>query len=174
MGCYRVRQFLRALTARIPEEELQQVARVLAPSSLTLFRSMATQDQRHGLDVYTSLREAGHTDPDLLAAALLHDMGKSATRLPAWQRAIMVLLERFAPRLLARLGQGEPAGWRRPFVVHAKHPEIGAQWAEEAGCPPLVAVLIRRHEETHPGVPLNVQGKEAELLAALQHADNTN
>jgi hypothetical protein len=174
MDCYRVRQFLRALTARISEEELKQIACVLTPSALTLFRSMTTQDQRHGLDVYASLRRAGHTNPDLLTAALLHDVGKSAARLPPWQRAVIVLLERFAPRLLARLSYGKPEGWRRPFVVHTQHPEIGAQWAHEAGCTPLAATLIRRHEEMGKGDASDCQGREEELLTTLQAADNAN
>ncbi len=173
---YRVRQFFRALTARVSEEELEQAAGILTPASLALFRSMATQDQRHALDVCAALRQAGHSDPDLLAAALLHDVGKSAGQLSAWHRAIIVLLERFAPRLLARLSRGEPDSWRRPFAIHASHPEVGARWAQEAGCRPLTAALIRRHEE--PTSSFRSEGGllqyEDQLLAALQAADNRN
>jgi len=201
--CYRVRQFFRALAARVSEEELEQVAYMLTPASLALFRSMAIPDQRHGFDVCTALRQAGHTDPDLLAAALLHDVGKAAARLPAWQRAIIVLLDRFAPRLLARLSQGEPddhtlsgstarlsvrlsahtegspkseltavltKGWRRPFVTYARHPEMGARWAQEAGCSPLTVTLIRRHQKR----VVTCQTEEDQLLAALQAADSLN
>lgn len=167
---YRVRQFFRALAARVSEEDLEQAVRILTPAPLALFRSMAAQDQRHGLDVYAALRQAGHANPNLLAAALLHDAGKSAARLPAWQRAVIVLLEHFAPRLLARLSQGEPEGWQRPFVVHARHPEVGARWAKEAGCPPLTIALILRHEDHIP----NCQTEEDQLLTALQAADNLN
>jgi hypothetical protein len=184
---YRVRQFFRALFARVSDEELEQAARILTPAALALFCSMPIQDQRHGLDVCVALRQAGHTKPDLLAAALLHDAGKAAARLPAWQRAVIVLLGRFAPRLLARLSQGAPQGcalslpkgpalslpkgWRRPFVVHARHPQAGARWAEEAGCSPLTVALIRRHQDQSTGCsPLAVE--EDQLLAALQAADN--
>ena len=175
---YRVRQFFRALAARVSEEELEQVVCILTPASLTLFRSMAIQDQRHGLDVCAALRQAGHNNPDLLAAALLHDAGKAAARLPAWQRAVIVLLDRFAPRLLARLSQGEqdgralslPKGWRRPFVAHARHPEVGARWAQEAGCSPLTVALIRRHQDRIS----NCRTEEDQLLTVLQAADNLN
>ncbi len=167
---YRVRQFFRALTAQVSDEELEQVAHVLTPASLTLFRSMTVQDQRHALAVCHTLRRAGHTDPRLFAAALLHDVGKAAARLPVWQRAVIVLLERFAPRLLTCLSQGKPQGWRRSFVVHARHPEIGARWAEEAGCSPLAVALIRRHQE-RPGDRRTEQDK---FLAALQAADDLN
>lgn len=167
---YRVRQFFRALAARVSEEELEQVACILTPASLTLFRSMAIQDQRHGLDVCAALRQAGHNNPDLLAAALLHDAGKAAARLPVWQRAVIVLLDRFAPRLLARLSQGEPDRWHSPFIAHARHPEVGARWAQEAGCSPLTVALIRRHQDQTS----NCQTEEDQLLTNLQMADNLN
>jgi hypothetical protein len=203
--CYRVRQFFRALFARVSDEELEQAARILTPAALALFCSMPIQDQRHGLDVCVALQQAGHTKPDLLAAALLHDAGKAAARIPAGQRAVIVLLERFAPRLLARLSQGAPQGcalslpkgcvlsptkgcvlsptkgcvlslskgWRRPFVVHARHPQVGARWAREAGCSPLTVALIRRHQDQLMGCsPLSVE--EDRLLAALQAADSLN
>ncbi len=199
---YRVGQFLRALAARVSEEEVEQAIRILTPEARALFRCQAVQDQRHALVVYHALRQAGHTNPQLLAAALLHDVGKAAARLPAWQRAVIVLLEHFAPCLLARLSQGEPRGralslpkepalslpkepalpapsvvegslpkgWSRPFVVHARHPEAGSRWAQEAGCTPLTIALIRRHQDGLSGR----QTEEDQLLAALQAADNLN
>ncbi|MEE9615889.1 MAG: hypothetical protein V3T90_02645 [Anaerolineae bacterium] len=191
---YRVGQFLRALAARVSEEEVEQAIRILTPEARALFRCQAVQDQHHALVVYHALRQAGHTNPQLLAAALLHDVGKAAARLPAWQRAVIVLLEHFAPCLLARLSQGEPRGralslpkepalpapsvvegslpkgWSRPCVVHARHPEVGSRWAREAGCTPLTIALIRRHQDRLTGR----QTEEDQLLAALQAADNLN
>ena len=178
---YRVGQFIRALTARVPEKELEQAIRILTPKARTLFRLQAVQDQHHALAVYHTLRQAGHTNPQLLAAALLHDAGKATARLPAWLRAIIVLLERFAPRLLARLGLDEsqehgqslPDGWRRSFVAHIHHPGIGARRDQEAGCSPLTVALIRRHQDKLSNDAPHT-GEENQLLAALQAADNLN
>ena len=167
---YRVRQFLRALFARVSEDELGEALHVLSPEAQALFRRQAAQDQRHALTVCQALHEEGRTNPDLLAAALLHDVGKTAARLPAWQRAVIVLLGRFAPRLLARLSGGEPRGWRRPFVTHTLHPQAGARWAEQAGCSPLTVALIRRHEDRLA----DCQTEEDQLLAALQATDSAN
>jgi hypothetical protein len=172
---YRVRQFLRALTARftITEKEIERAIRILTPEARELFRRQAAPDQRHALAVYDALRQAGHTEPQLLAAALLHDVGKAAIRsgFSAWLRATVVLLRRFAPRLLARLIKGESGdGWRRPFVAYAHHPEIGARWAQEAGCSPLTVALIRRHEERQA----DCQTEEERYLVALQAADNVS
>jgi len=167
---YRVGQFLRALTARVSEEEVEQGISILTPEAQALFRRQATQDRHHALAVYHALRQTGHTNLQLLAAALLHDVGKAAARLPAWQRAAIVLLERFAPHLLARLSRGEPRGWRRPLVIYAQHAEVGARWAQEAGCAPLTVALIRRHHDRLASCQIG----EDQLLAALQAADNLN
>jgi hypothetical protein len=167
---YRVGQFFRALTARVSDEEVRRATRVLTPDARSLFHRQSTQDQHHALAVYHALLQAGYKDPRLLAAALLHDAGKAAARLSAVHRSIIVLLGRFAPALLARLSQGEPGGWKRPFVIHARHAEIGARWAEEAGCSPLTVDLIRKHEEgSADGLT-----EEDRLLAALQAADDAN
>ena len=167
---YRVAQFFRALTTRVSDEEVEQATRLLPPEARALFCRQAIQDQRHALAVCRALRRAGHTDPHLLAAALLHDVGKTAGRLSPPFRAMIVLLERFAPRLLARLSRGEPGLWNGPFVIHARHPERGARWAQEAGCSPLTVALIRRHEGTSP----HDQTEEDQFLAVLQAADSTN
>ncbi len=175
---YRVGQFLRALTARVPEEEIEQAIHILTPEARELFRRQANQDQRHALEVYYALCQAGHTNPQLLSAALLHDVGKAVAGLSAWQRAIIVLLGRFVPCLLAYLSRGEPQGhalslpkgWRRLFVVHARHPEMGAHWAQEAGCSPLTVALIRRHQD----MLAVYKTEEDQLLAALQAADSRN
>jgi hypothetical protein len=188
--CYRVWQFFTALTARVSDEELGRIAWVLTPASLALFRSMATQDQRHSLDVYATLRQAGHTNRDLLIAALLHDVGKSIAQLYPWQRAIIVLLGRFAPPLSTHLGRSDglpdhvssplegrapdwPTGWRRGFIANAHHAEIGARWAQEAGCSPQSVSLIRRHQDRlENSTP--AANEHDRLLAVLQEADNLN
>lgn len=199
--CYRVNQFLRALTARVSEEEVEEALSTLTPASRALFRRQSVADQHHALAVYYTLCRAGRTNPHLLAAALLHDVGKGAARLPLWQRALVVLMNRFAPRLLDRLGQGNsrdhphsdatgrpveksrwgpsfdylPGGWRRPFAVQVQHAEIGARWAHEAGCSALTVNLIRRHHsELEPLCPGSLVSVEDLLLAALQAADSSN
>jgi hypothetical protein len=168
---YRVRQFVSALLARVSPKDLREADEILPPPARELYHRMSVPDQRHALNVMQTLRRKGYTEPDLLAAALLHDVGKSAARIHSWHRAIIVLSKRFAPGVLAWLTSGEPRGWRRPFVIHRQHAEIGAQWAAQAGCSALTVSLIRRHQEAPGHEPSN---EEELVLTALQRADNAN
>jgi hypothetical protein len=76
---YRVRQFIQAAGARIRPAEVDAALldRYLPPLAVDLFRAMPNQDRQHALNVFRALQQEGYDDPDLLAAALLHDVGKS-------------------------------------------------------------------------------------------------
>lgn len=168
---YRVQQFFRAITVRVKQGDIEAALTVLPPGAQARFLAQSRQDQGHALAVFSTLKDAGHHNQDLLAAALLHDVGKAAAAIPAWQRAIIVLLEHYSSRTLSALSQGEAKGLRRPFVIHARHSESGAAWAEEAGCSPITVALIRRHHEPAASAASTEQD---ELLKILQAADSIN
>jgi hypothetical protein len=169
---YRIEQFLRALTAQqaISERRLKRATEILSPEARALFVRQAPQDQRHALDVYETLLKGGHTHEDLLRAALLHDVGKAAAQAPPWQRGIFVLAKCFTPRTLGRMLRDVSKDRSGSLVAYANHAEIGARWAEEAGCSALTVALIRHHEDQ----PETYEPKHARLLVALQAADSVN
>jgi len=161
---YRAWQFFRALFARIHPRERELVSQRLEPSLAALFWQMDRCDQRHGLDVYHTLQEAGYQDRDLLQAALLHDVGKAGGGLTLAHRVAVVLLEKYALHLLERWVESGRT-WRAPFVCHAQHAQLGAEWALQAGIAPQVAEWVRRHHDPDP---------TDDRLAALQWADRQN
>lgn len=169
---YRIQQFFHAARASIWPDEIgrELPARYLSPEALDLFEAMPSYDRQHALSVVRELRARGHTEPDLLVAALLHDAGKTVGQedaLRLWQRVAIVLLRAFGPGLLDRIAEDRPHSWRRPFFVQQHHAAIGAELAQGAGCSQHAVALIRHHEDPASQV------KDPDL-AALQSADNTS
>jgi hypothetical protein len=160
---HRFGQFVTHVTARVRPEELDLARRTLPVGAWQLFDAMPVADRRHGLDVVRRLLAAGHDDPDLLAAALLHDAAKGS-RMRLWHRVAGVLLEVLAPRTLARLALDDPRSWRYAFHLYLHHAPMSAQAAVEAGCPPRVGAFIRGE-----AVPA-----DASLAAALLAADEAS
>lgn len=160
---HRVGQFVGYLTARVdPEEEARARSRV-PDTAWPLFAAMPTADRRHALDVTARLLAAGEADPDLLAAALLHDAAKGR-RMRLWHRVSGVVLQRTAPRALARLASPDERSWRYPFHLFLHHAALSADAALRAGCTDRTAAFIRG--ATAPA--------DAALAAALQHADGAS
>lgn len=131
---YRFRQLARALFGRIHAEDWALVCRLLTPSELQLFTRMPRFDQRHCLDVCETLMRAGHTEPALLRAALLHDTGKvddNGHAIPLLYYGMFVVLLKLAPPVYwqaAKYGRG----LLRPFATHASHEQRSARRAIEA------------------------------------------
>jgi hypothetical protein len=167
-----VGQFWRVWRARpLPDAAWAKITAVLTEQEAALFNQFSLSDQQHSYQVLCTLQSAGENQPNLLAAALLHDVGKTRAPLSIWERSLIVLAEKFVPGKTAVWGQGEPQGWRRPFVVKAQHPAWGADMAQAAGSHPLTIELIRRHQETLPETAVN---ESDQLLRRLQWADNQN
>ena len=90
--------------APLAAQDYKEVAALLpTAAALSLFRTMSPADQQHSLRVCRKLRARGCKDKDMLAAALLHDVGKAQGRVPFWTRPAIVLGKKFAPQLLTRL-----------------------------------------------------------------------
>ena len=147
---YRVWQFWRSITARrLDMADRTILDEILPPGGRELFATMTINDQRHSLTVYRALVARGCIDRELLAAALLHDSGKGAGRVPLWVRPPMVLLRACAPGILRWLARDNPSWWRRPFYASWQHAAIGADLAAATGLSERTVLLIRTHHQPH-------------------------
>ncbi len=165
---YRSRQFWNALLSPRKRVTSEAILPHLTPAQLILFRRMQPAEQVHAFQLFKRLEADGQTTPDLLTAALLHDVGKILCPLSIFDRVAIVLGKRLFRGAAQRWGEGTPHGWRLPFVVAEKHAEWGADLASQAGATPLTVELIRHH---HDPPRSNPESSADHLLAALQVAD---
>ncbi|MDQ2674338.1 MAG: hypothetical protein M3Y40_06750 [Chloroflexota bacterium] len=160
---HRVSQFVAHVRARVDPDEVAMAHRVLSGPAASLFDAMPVADRRHGLDVTARLLAAGHDDPDLLAAALLHDAAKGR-RMRLWHRVAGVLLEAWAPGALRRLASPDPTSRRHPFHLYLHHADLSAELVLAAGGSARTAAFIR-------GTAVD---DDARLQRALTEADDAS
>ena len=172
---YRVRQFWRTITAKPDPLELEEALALLTPSQAVLFSSLQPGEQYHALEMVHKLVDQGESQPDLLVAALLHDVGKLRYKMNPLERAVVVLVRRLSPETARQWGSPPSKGWeslpgwRKPFVVAEQHDTWGAEMAHQAGVSPMAEDLIRRH---HQQPAEATGGIENALLYKLWVVDN--
>lgn len=158
-----VRQQL-GFVAPLTDDDYREVQRWLEKPACALFLTMSQADQQHSLRVCRGLQRRGCVEHDLLAAALLHDVGKGQGRVPFWTRPVIVLGKALAPGWLAHLTgtpptpdeQSRPA-WQRALSYAWWHAEVGAQLAETAGLSQRAVLYIRTHHQPEgPAAELHV------------------
>jgi hypothetical protein len=129
------------------------VAGLLGDAELDLWRQMSGADRRHAVGV--ARRVAGLLDtsegvaPDapVMAAALLHDVGKVRSGLGTFGRVAATVLAAAAPgRVNLWPDRG---GFRGRIGLYLRHPEEGAALLSAAGSAPVtVAWALEHHRPT--------------------------
>jgi hypothetical protein len=125
-------------------------------------------DRRHSAQVARDVESRLGTDasPAVLAAALLHDIGKLDAGLRTFGRVVATLTIKLA-------GHDEVVRWQRSRGIHrrialyARHPELGAQMLTLAGSDPLTVAWTREHHQ--PRTEWSVPARIADVLDACDN-----
>lgn len=125
-------------------------------------------DRRHALGVARRVGEhlgVAATRP-VLAAALLHDVGKLDARLGTWGRVVATMAAKVAGRDAAVLWSSG-AGFTRRVGLYLRHDELGADLLAMAGSDPLTVAWAREHH-----LPPERWSLDPTVAAALKVADD--
>ena len=118
------------------------MAQTLMPGELALWRQMSRPDRRHAVRVARQVQASlgDQAEPPVLAAALLHDVGKVASGLGTFGRVAATVAG--LARSEARAGDGRVARYLR-------HDVLGAEMLAAAGSDPLTVAWAREHHLTY-------------------------
>jgi hypothetical protein len=128
-----------------PHAEAWVEARLL-PNELVLWRRMSGPDRRHAVGVAERVERAlGHeaTRP-VLAAALLHDVGKVESGLGTYGRVVATLSAKVAGADMAATWRKQ-RGFARRVGLYLQHDRLGGDLLELAGSDPLTVAWTREH-----------------------------
>jgi hypothetical protein len=139
------RRFLGSLSPRpLDPEDDAWVRRVLRPGERALWDRMPLADRKHAAGV---AREVDRTLEDatapVLAAALLHDVGKIQSGLGTFGRVVATLVA-------AAVGRDRAAAWsgggpRGRIGSYLRHDRLGAELLGDAGADDLTVTWAREH-----------------------------
>ena len=117
-----------------------------SPGRAELWAQMSGPDRRHAYSVARRVERAlGHeATPPVLAAALLHDVGKLDAGLRTYGRVIATLSAAVAGHEMADLWVTR-GGFTRKVGLYILHPGIGGDRLELAGSDPLTVAWAREH-----------------------------
>ena len=140
----------------------------LLPGEVTLWRRMSGPDRRHAVGVAERVERAlGHeaTRP-VLAAALLHDVGKIESRLGTYGRVVATLSAKVAGAEMAATWRKQ-RGFARRVGLYLQHDQIGGDLLELAGSDPLTVAWTREHH-----LPSSDWTIDPAIAGALKDADD--
>jgi hypothetical protein len=170
-----VRQFWHTIFVKTDPLELETALAILTPEQASLFLQLQPGEKAHALTMVRKLTGQGENQPDLLVAAVLHDVGKLRYRLTPLERTMVVVIKAFLPGKARKLGSlphggwERAPGWRKAFIVAEQHAEWGAQLAHQAGVSSLTETLIREHHNPHL---FDEGSRESKLQQKLWVVDN--
>jgi hypothetical protein len=144
------------------------VRSILSAGEQKLCDRMSSADRRHAAAVGRRVERAlGHeATPPVLAAALLHDVGKVDAGLGTYGRVVATLAARVAGRDTAHAWT-RARGFTRRVGLYVRHPDIGADMLTLAGSDPLTVAWTREHH-----LPPEEWTVAPRLAGALKHADD--
>ena len=123
-----------------PKDEVAWVRSQLLPGEEELWSGMSGPDRRHSAGVARRVEVAlgeGASRP-VLAAALLHDVGKSTARLRTFGRVVATVTG-------AMVGWERAAAWDSGIGRYLRHDALGAALLTKAGSDPLTVAWTREH-----------------------------
>jgi hypothetical protein len=126
------RRFFGSLWPAGPNATAQQfVAASLNTGELELWRRMSAADRRHSVAVARRVVAVAGDPPEVVAAALLHDVGKIDSALGTFARVAATIVG--------------PRRARGRMAAYLRHDAIGADLLQAAGARDLVVTWAREH-----------------------------
>ncbi|WP_034338473.1 HD domain-containing protein [Deinococcus misasensis] len=135
----KLKRLSKSISAAQAQPEDQWAKSILTPEEYGVYIQMDPRDREHGTRVARTLqKDHPEAENPLIAAAILHDCGKSIRPYRVLERVLVGLVPYRLSKYVASEG----------VKVRFAHPEMGSDMLQEAGARPEVVRLVRLHH--HP------------------------
>lgn len=160
----RVKQFIRAMTAKIDSSDVDFINKYLNESEKALFNQLSTYEKKHSLCVARDiLRQVTKDNLEyqmyIVKVGLLHDIGKIKYRLNTIDRVILVLLDKFSKGKIKNINN-------KKVHIYFFHGEEGYNILKSMGYEEPFLNIVRDHHSN--------KNRENVDMRLLVDADNRN
>jgi hypothetical protein len=155
-------RFFTSLRPRpVDDADRAWVRLLLTPSELAVWETLGRADQAESVAVARRAAQAfgADADPRWLAAALLHDAGKTEARLGTAGRAVATVVAGVA-------SHGRARRWPNRIGRYIAHDDLGAARLTAAGARPEVAAWAAVHHRPERHAASRIPPEVCEVLAA--------
>lgn len=167
---YRVKQFFRAITAKLENDELILIHEYLSEKEKNLFFKLAKSEQKHSVlvakDVLKSIKQHNlNYDIDekkMVKVALLHDIGKIECRLNPIDKSILVILDKISNGKIRTVKNEK-------IYLYYNHPMIGYELLKDFNYEDDFLLLIKNHHMKYDEID-----KDNIELMILKKCDDNN
>ena len=151
-----------------PARDREWIGEQLLDGERDVWNRMSKVDRRHAAAVARRVERAlgDEATRPVLAAALLHDCGKTVSGLGTYGRVVATVSAMVAGREQASAWI-ETRGFTRRVGLYLEHPRLGADLLGMAGSAPLTVAWAREHH-----LPSGEWSVPAHIGAALKAADD--
>lgn len=129
-------------------EDVEWAERLLSDHERAAFARMSNPDRRHAVRVARAvdrnLDATVERRDEVLAAALLHDVGKTVSGLGTYGRVIATISGAIGGRGYAEIWQ-DTTGFTRRVGLYLRYTELGAELLSVGGSRPWVVAWAREH-----------------------------
>ena len=163
-----VKRFFGSVPVGPSAEDAAWAKEQLLDGEQDVWRRMSRADRRHAAGVARRVEVAlgSEATRPVLAAALLHDCGKTVSGLSTYGRVIATLSGKMAGMDVA-MAWTETSGFTRRVGLYLEHPRLGAELLGMAGSAPLTVAWTAEHH-----LPPDQWTVPADIGLALKAADD--
>ncbi|AOY78103.1 HD domain-containing protein [Clostridium formicaceticum] len=158
---YRIKQFFQGVTAKIYDEDIVFIKSHLSEKEQNLFFQLRKSEQRHCLNVAYGCHQEAPQNPDLVKAALLHDIGKIGSNLTLVNKSFVVIIQK-----LKLKGKMLPPFLQKALHYKNNHAELGYQLLLKLQLNDRILFLVRNHHTDH------IKDSKEREMEILQRFDN--
>jgi hypothetical protein len=153
-------------------DDLRWVGEVLTPAELGLWLKLRRADQRESVQVGRRAEQELGADarPEWLAAALLHDVGKTDARFGPYRRSVATVAGALAPSMVAAWRESS-SDFTRRVALYLDHAAVGATAIRVAGGREAVAAWAEAHHDPERWSETGADGIPPEVCRTLARAD---